>query len=101
VTTSARFHIAAVYHDFSQALLESERPDDLTDLELEQYNLLLEDRAFPFEEKAIEIHEINTGRVTEGIYDEWVRKSFQQLAELFPARYAKSERNGNVAQDLR
>lgn len=101
VTTSATYHIAAVYYDFSQALLDSERPDDLSDMELEQYNLLLEDRAFPFEEKAIKIHEINTGRVTEGIYDEWVRKSFQQLAQLFPARYAKSERNGNVARKLR
>ncbi|MBA1146437.1 tetratricopeptide repeat protein [Ectothiorhodospiraceae bacterium WFHF3C12] len=101
VTTSATYHIAAVYYDFSQALLDSERPDDLSDMELEQYNLLLEDRAFPFEEKAIKIHELNTGRVTEGIYDEWVRKSFQQLAQLFPARYAKSERNGDVARNLR
>jgi len=101
VTTSATYHTAAVYYDFSRALLDSERPGNLSDMELEQYNLLLEDRAFPFEEKAIKIHEINTGRVTEGIYDEWVRKSFRQLAKLFPARYGKSERNGYVAQTLR
>ncbi len=53
--------------------------------------MLLEEQAFPFEEKAIEIHEANARRAAEGVYDEWVQKSYTALAELKPARYARTE----------
>ena len=56
VTTAATYAMADLYRDFGRALLESERPRDLTPDELEQYDLLLEEQAFPFEEKAIAIH---------------------------------------------
>ena len=39
--------------------MDSERPKELSKVELEQYNVLLEEQAFPFEEKAIELHEVN------------------------------------------
>jgi hypothetical protein len=80
--------------------MESERPSDLDDLALEQYELLLEEQAFPFEEKAIELYEANTTRAAEGIYDEWVKMSFAALAELLPARYAKVERSEDVVTAL-
>ena len=52
---------------------------------------LLEEQAYPFEEKAIEVHGVNAARTGSGIYDEWVRKSFAALAGLMPARYGKTE----------
>ncbi|MDH4031250.1 MAG: hypothetical protein OEU49_10405, partial [Chromatiales bacterium] len=58
---------------------------------LEQYEILLEEQAFPFEEKAIEIHESNAARAREGLYNEWVVMSFEALADLMPARYARNE----------
>lgn len=100
VTTAATFRLGEVYHDFSRDLMDSERPVDLDDLALEQYDLLLEEQAFPFEEKAIELHEANTARAAEGIYDEWVQQSFAALAELVPARYAKTERSEYVVTAL-
>jgi len=87
--TAATHSIADIYNEFSIALLESERPKNLDDDELEQYQILLEDQAFPFEEKAIEFYEINLGYVKNGIYDEWVQKSHAQLRTLFPARYQR------------
>ena len=57
VTTAATYRIATVYRDFGKALMTSERPKKLSKLELEQYNVLLEEQADPFEEKAIELHE--------------------------------------------
>ncbi|MCS6946781.1 MAG: tetratricopeptide repeat protein, partial [Steroidobacteraceae bacterium] len=71
--------------------LASERPKKLDKDALEQYDLLLEEQAFPFEEQAIELHEANAARAREGWYDAGVRASFAALAELKPARYAKSE----------
>ncbi|MCX8004293.1 MAG: hypothetical protein N2688_04955 [Burkholderiaceae bacterium] len=91
VPTAATFHTAELYHDFGRALLSSQRPKRLSKLELEQYNVMLEEQAFPFEEKAIELHEINARRSASGIYDEWVKRSFASLAKLRPARYAKVE----------
>ena len=91
VTTEATWAMADLYRDFGLALMQSERPRDLTPEELEQYELLLEEQAFPFEEKAIKIHEANARRATEGIYDEWVRRSYAALADMKPARYARTE----------
>jgi tetratricopeptide (TPR) repeat protein len=91
VTTAATFQIADLYHHFSKELFDSERPAGLNAGELEQYDILLEEQAYPFEEQAIELHEVNSARTKEGIYDEWIQSSLQKLAELMPVRYAKRE----------
>ena len=99
VVTAATFHTAALYQDFGKALLQSQRPKGLNKLALEQYNVLLEEQAFPFEEKATELHEANARRAAAGLYDEWVKKSFTALRELRPLRYGKNER-GEGAIDV-
>ena len=91
VTAAATFEIAEIYFHFSRALMESERPSKLSDLELEQYELVLEEQAFPFEEKAIKVHEKNMELLGIGIYNSWIDKSIEKLAVLLPARYAKPE----------
>ncbi|UCE89456.1 MAG: hypothetical protein JSW10_01025, partial [Pseudomonadota bacterium] len=92
VATAATYRIGELYRDFAQSLMKSERPRKLNAEELEQYELLLEEQAFPFEEKSIEIHASNVARISDGIYDQWVQNSLKVLAELQPARYAKSEK---------
>jgi outer membrane protein assembly factor BamD (BamD/ComL family) len=101
VTTAATFQTAALYQDFGKALLTSQRPRGLKKAELDQYNVMLEEQAFPFEEKAIELHEANARRATQGLYDEWVRKSFKALAEMKPVRYGKVERSEGVVDAIR
>jgi len=101
VTTAATFRTAALYQDFGKAMLTSQRPKGLKKAELEQYNVMLEEQAFPFEEKAIELHEVNAKRASEGIYDEWVRASFTALAELRPVRYGKNERSEGTIDAIR
>lgn len=91
VTTSATLGMAELYRRMGADLLASERPKNLDADALEQYNVLLEEQAFPFEEKAIALYEANTRRAGDGLYDEAVKKSFEALAKLVPARYAKSE----------
>ena len=92
VVTASTFQIGSIYQDFGKALLGSQRPKKLSKIELEQYNVLLEEQAFPFEEKAIELHEVNAHRAADGLYDEWVKKSFTALRELRPVRWGKAER---------
>ncbi len=92
VSTEATYEVAEIYNDFSRALMKSQRPKGLSADALEQYDILLEEQAFPFEEKAIEIHQANLKHLQQGIYDEWIKKSLQQLQKLQPIRYAKSEK---------
>jgi TolA-binding protein len=99
--TAATYHIAAIYQDFSKALLNSQRPKKLSKLELEQYNLMLEEQADPFNEKSTELHEINIRRTADGIYDEWVKKSYTALKELRPVRYGKSEKSEAIVDAIR
>jgi hypothetical protein len=100
VTTAATFRLAEVYEQFSADLMASERPGELDEAALEQYELLLEEQVYPFEEKAIDLYKANADRTTGGVYDEWVKKSFERLAGLMPARYAKMERSEDVVTAL-
>ena len=71
-------------------------PPELGPLELEQYEILLEEQAYPFEEQAIALHEANVARTRDAVYDEWVVASFDRLAELMPGRYARMEEGERV-----
>jgi len=98
VTSAATYYIAELYFNFNRALVESERPGDLNALEMEQYELAIEEQAYPFEEKAIQIHEKNLELLSLGIYSSWIETSFSKLAKLMPARYAKyEESSGYIA----
>ncbi|HZR36773.1 MAG TPA: hypothetical protein VFA75_15500, partial [Nevskia sp.] len=101
VTTAATYEIGAVYRDFGQAMLESERPARLKGEELEQYQLLLEEQAEPIEQKAIEAHRANLQRFGQGLWNDWIQKSANQLAELAPARYGKNEQREDRYEALR
>ena len=99
-TAAATFYLAEIYAHFSQALMTSERPQGLSPLELEQYELAIEEQAYPFEEKAISVHESNHKLIARGVYNEWIKKSLQKLAVLVPVRYAKSEEVGTIIGSL-
>lgn len=99
-TTAATFQIAEIYGELSRDLMNSERPAGLDELELEEYEFLLEDQAFPFEEAAINIHESNIKRSWDGLYDDWIAKSIDALGALMPARYAKQEVNYDVIAEI-
>ena len=101
VVTAATFNTAALYQDFGKALMQSQRPKALNKAALEQYNVMLEEQAFPFEEKATELHEANARRAAAGVYDEWVKKSFVALRELRPVRYGKNERGEGAIDEIR
>jgi len=101
VTTAATFESAELYRQLGKDLMSSERPKNLKKDELEQYDVLLEEQAFPFEEKAIKLHEVNVARTKDGTYDEWVQKSFASLAQLNPGRYGKVEIGEQQVESIR
>jgi tetratricopeptide (TPR) repeat protein len=100
VTTAATYEMAGLYERLAQDLLASERPRHMSAQELDEYNSLLEDQVFPFEEQAIKVYGLNAARASQGIYDQWVRQSFVALAKLDPARYGKTELMSDVVTTL-
>ncbi len=100
VTAAATYYIAEIYMDFSASLLESERPAGLTDAEKVDYELVIEEEAFPFEERSIEVHQENFELLAAGIYNDWVQKSLDKLAVFMPGRYAKNEISGGYVGSI-
>ena len=99
--TASTYEIADTYAALAHELLASSAPPGMSDLEREQYTLLLEEQATPIEELAISIHEINVRRSWTGGYDAWVAKSFDALRTLFPARYARPDAHVGFVDTLR
>jgi TolA-binding protein len=99
--TRATYRLGQVYRQLSIDLMASERPAGLDALALEQYELLLEEQAWPFEEKAISIHEANARRAWQGMYDEWIESSFTALAHMMPARWGKQESRVSFSREIR
>ena len=90
-TTAATHRIGEIYRSLAQALMGSERPKGLDADALDEYNVLLEEQALPFEDKAIEFFTANLGYVKDGVYNEWTERSLNALREMQPARYGKTE----------
>ncbi len=99
-TAAATFYLAEVYANFSKGLTMSERPEGLSPEEREQYELAIEEQAYPFEEKAIQVHESNLKLISRGVYNVWIEKSLQKLAESVPARYDKPEETSGIISSL-
>jgi TolA-binding protein len=100
-STAATYEIGNVYHDFAQALVQSQRPPNLQGDALEQYSLLLEEQSEPFDEQAIKAHEANLERISQGLWNPSIRMSVDALAELSPGRYGKREQREDRYETLR
>jgi tetratricopeptide (TPR) repeat protein len=96
----ANYSIGQIYRNLAEDVMQSERPKNLDELALEEYEFVLEEIAYPFEEKAIEIHQANAERAWDNIYDQWVKESLAVLAEMEPAKYNKYETVPEVYDDI-
>ncbi len=99
-TTAANHRIARIYQILASDLIDSERPKGLNADQLDQYDILIEDQAIPFEDQAIEVFALNTDLVERNIYDKWVKASFEALAQLIPGRYAKYEKRESHVESI-
>ena len=91
ISTAATYQLGDIYRHFAQSLLSSDKPQGLSDDEIEQYDILMEEQAYLFEEKAIELHEANAHHIMDGLYNDWIKASLKALSDLYPIRYAKTE----------
>jgi TolA-binding protein len=92
VITASNFFIGRSLEIFKDDILTSPRPEGLTEVQLEEYNLLLDEMAFPFEEKALNAYRVNIQRAVKlELLDEWIEKSYERMAQLAPWAYEREE----------
>jgi TolA-binding protein len=90
-TAAASFHrLGEGLENFRAAILASPPPPDLSVEEKEEYQFLLEERAAPIEERAVESYRNNLRQAVAGDhFDPFVAKSRERLRALRPALFAK------------
>ncbi len=89
--SGSTFHVGSVYQLLATSIIDSDRPPNLNKLELQQYEVLLEEQAFPFEEQAISIHKANLEQGWAIGWDDWTEASLKELDGLYPGRFRRSE----------
>tara|TARA_R110001592_G_scaffold138511_4_gene357642 strand:- start:22188 stop:25121 length:2934 start_codon:yes stop_codon:yes gene_type:complete len=89
IMSAATYQIASIYRTLARDILNSERPASLSELELEQYDILLEEQAYPFEEQAMDIYRINVQKVAQGQYDKWIERTYDVLAQMNPTEFER------------
>lgn|GEM_PF-6840793 len=83
--------LGSIYIEFAKALMASERPANLSEMALEEYDILLEEQAYPFEEKGLLLHEANLKRLWDGEQNTATLESLAVLQKLMSAQYARPE----------
>lgn len=80
---TATHRMGEVFEEFSHALLQSERPKQLSEEEKRMYENLLREQALPYIQKAHEAYQrnINWGK-NAGAENEWVTKSEERIRSL-------------------
>lgn len=89
-TALSQFRMAEHYELLATDLMAAPTPKNLNPLEQEQYQFLLEEQAFPFEEKAIALHERNLELGWEFGWNQAVDDSLQALKKLSPAQFNRN-----------
>ena len=90
--TESLYRAGAAFEHMKGALLDSERPEGLSEEELEEYGFLLEEKAFPLEERAVGFYRRGTAAARDaGVHTPWVERMYGRLEELLPWAYQRQE----------
>ncbi len=91
-TSKGQLRMAQHYEVLARDLMASSVPKGLNELETEQYQLLLEEQAFPFEEKAIALHEENLKLGWQFGWAAAINESLDALKSLSPGQFSRAQR---------
>ena len=96
VTTAATFEMAELYRTLAQGRHGLGAAEESLQGRARTVRLAARGAGVSVRGAGDQPHEINAAHARDGVYDEWVKKSYGALAELKPARYAKTELSQDV-----
>jgi len=86
------YYAGEAFEEMKVALLESEKPEGLSEEELEEYMFLIEEKAFPLEERGIEFYRKGVAAAQRaGAWNEWVERIYARLEALLPWAFQRGE----------
>ncbi len=84
------FQMGMIMENFRDSINQSERPEDLNKEELEEYKFLLEEKAYPYDDQAVQMYGQSIQIAgQQAVFDEWAQKSLMRLADLRPLLYKR------------
>lgn len=84
------FRMGALFENFRDSIVRSERPDGLTKEQMDEYGFLLEEKAYPYDEQAVKVYERCADAARKhSLHDEWSERCFARLADIRPALYKR------------
>ncbi len=99
--TMSSYKIAGLYDRFSQELIKSPRPQGLSAADKVMYEQIIDEQAAPFVALAADIHKSNIDKAWGGYFNEWINKSFVEMARLSPERFGKLEVEVSYGDEIR
>jgi len=85
------FSMGSAFENFRDSILNSDRPRGLTEEEKTEYQFLLEEMAYPYDERSVEAYEKTLrSALVQTLYDKWLFMGVDRLAYLRPALYKRS-----------
>lgn len=93
--TLSYWRMAQHYDVLAADLMTAEAPAGLNALEQSQYQILLEEQAYPFEEKAISLHQKNLSLGWQQGWNEAINNSLLALQRLSPAQFKRQVQEVN------
>lgn len=92
LTTISFYQMGILLENFRNSILSTPLPRELNEEEKEEYVFMLEEKAFPYEERALKLYEQNIRfGSAESVTNEHINKSYARLAYLAPALYKRNE----------
>lgn len=82
--------MGALFENFRDSIVRSERPGGLTKEQMDEYGFLLEEKAYPYDEQAVKVYERCADAARRhSLRDEWSERCFARLADIRPALYKR------------
>ncbi|MAS24797.1 MAG: cellulose-binding protein [Oceanospirillaceae bacterium] len=100
-TTKSTYKIASLYQEMAGDLRTMKTPAGLSEQDAAMFASLVEQQAAPMIDLAVSVHNSNVEQGWKGFYNEWIEKSFQELAALSPARFNKYEEQKRYGDEIR
>ncbi|QQD22697.1 tetratricopeptide repeat protein [Oceanospirillaceae bacterium ASx5O] len=100
-TTRSSFRIASLYQQFAAELRGLPVPAGLSEQDAATFRSIIADQATPMQELAVAVYSSNIEQAWQGHYNEWISNSYQQLAQLQPARFNKHEQQKRYGDEIR
>lgn len=88
--TQAQFHIGDSFVGFYQGVLKAPAPAGLNELEIEEYQIAIEEQTQPIKEQALTWHRANLSLLhdpEQPLWDIWIGRSLNALAQLAAGFY--------------